>query len=315
MTSVDKIESLIDILDDKKSKSIQYHDKSSLLCFAETPLGNGFVINENKSHYMIEMDSMLTSMNKSECTVYYRVGINMTTPFGHGTLINSNSNTTHYLVEMDNMMVSVIKSECILFNNKYYNREKKMIECLRTATKMDLCRVYTLYDEKATDVKMEKQLKRSYIMEKLYFRHLYAGKYFKVFTLNGYIIGFITGTIIKTKQLTLEILMARSHICHDEENGKHLCIMSCCIDERYRRKGYGVKMMTLYVNEFSKLLLQKEKKLQSIRLHCRKTLIGFYKKCGYKLIGEAHSKNYGKVPWYLMGKSLMVIESNDANIL
>ena len=90
-----------------------------------------------------------------------------------------------------------------------------------------------------------------------------------------------------------------------EPNGKHLCIHSVVINEKYRRNGYGLLMVKKYVES-----IENDKNsydgnvndgngLESIRLVSKEHLIPFYSSNGFKLIGES-DLDHGKDKWFEM---------------
>ena len=140
---------------------------------------------------------------------------------------------------------------------------------LREIESADLDRVYRLEvdsypaDEAAT-------------REKLFYRFIFAKRYFQCFVVDGKVIGFVCGT-----KATEPVLTEHTMAVH-EETGRHLMIHSVVIDGEYRKRGYGLRMMTEYVT-----VQQRESGLLSIRLVCKQKLIPFYSKAGFRLVGKS----------------------------
>lgn len=199
------------------------------------------------------------------------------TQFGIGEITESNN--THSLIRFDHMLAYVKNSNCTqLCKNSVDNDiQLRIIEKTDLKTVIELEKLAFSADEAANP-------------EKIYFRYIFAHQYFQVFCLNGIVIGFICGTKAKGV-LTHESLSA--HI----SDGKHLCIHSVVIQEKYQRKGYATQMMKLYVHSLHSQLQSKE--LLSIRLLCKQYLIKFYSSVGFQFIGESNVI-IGKDAWYEM---------------
>mmetsp|Transcript_71232 Transcript_71232/g.113261 ORF Transcript_71232/g.113261 Transcript_71232/m.113261 type:complete len:310 (-) Transcript_71232:42-971(-) len=257
--------------------------------FIQTPLGNGHIVDESNAHYTIDLGSMIASFAKSVCTLDHSAGSLILTPLGKGIVIDSTPSA--YTIEMDEMVSSLLKSQCVL-NDKTSNAD----ESKQAQETVVLSGMTAVREIAATDLQRVAQLEHASYPEdeaattqKLYYRFIFARRYFKVFTLNNTVIGFVCGTKTPDAKLTHESMSVHS------AEGKHLCIHSVVIDSNYRRHGYGRKMFKSYIKQ----CLVAEPSLLSIRLCCKKHLIAFYGQCGFKLIGES-DLDHGKDTWYDM---------------
>mmetsp|Transcript_23334 Transcript_23334/g.36507 ORF Transcript_23334/g.36507 Transcript_23334/m.36507 type:complete len:89 (+) Transcript_23334:122-388(+) len=82
--------------------------------------------------------------------------------------------------------------------------------------------------------------------------------------------------------------------CH-EADGHLLCIHSVVIDEKYRRKGLGSKMMTEYIKQIK----VSQPQVKKMALLCKEHLRGFYAKAGFTLLGPS-AVVHGQDLWYDM---------------
>ena len=78
-------------------------------------------------------------------------------------------------------------------------------------------------------------------------------------------------------------------------DGNTLAIHSVVVKESFRRHKLGTKML----KEYLKMVFLSNPKINSIRLLCKKNLIGFYESCEFKLLGLSQV-HHGKDPWYDM---------------
>ena len=124
--------------------------------------------------------------------------------------------------------------------------------------------------------------------ETLYFRFIFARQYFRVFCLDGEVIGYICGTLSSEDSLTEECMS------NHRADGNHLGIHSVVIEEEHRRKGFATLMIRRYLD-----LILEENNLLSIRLLCKQHLIEFYSLNNFRLRGESNVE-HGKDTWYEM---------------
>eukprot|EP01083_Nonionella_stella_P033266 91079_1 len=249
-----------------------------------TPLGDGCIVSETAHHCVVDTKTMRISIDKSKCkSLDGHQGAVVETEIGNGVIVDSND--TCYVIQMDNMIASLFKAKCKVMHSDhhhhYRHKEENMMRDIREEDLEVLCALEVASypaDEAAS-------------RENLFYRFIFAAPYFKVFTCNEKVIGFVCGTKTKEKKLTDECMSV-----HDKD-GAHLCIHSVVIAEEYRRRGLGRKMMKLYVKEVIGSAYNLS--LLSIRLVCKKHLISFYRNCGFGLIGESDLE-HGKDKWYEM---------------
>lgn len=171
------------------------------------------------------------------------------------------------------MIASILKSQC------------KTGPTLRQIERADLDRVYKL--EVASYPEDEAASR-----EKLFYRFIFAKRYFQCFVVEDKVIGFVCGTKANETELTEHTMSVH------EKDGRHLMVHSVVIDGEYRKKGYGLRMMREYVER-----QRKERELLSIRLVCKQHLISFYSKSGFRLIGKSELE-HGQDSWYDMALEL-----------
>ncbi|CAI7782095.1 unnamed protein product [Closterium sp. NIES-54] len=151
----------------------------------------------------------------------------------------------------------------------------------RTAAPSDLQRVHSLEeagyptDEAAS-------------LDSLTYRIHQASSVFLVATLGSELVGFVCGT-----QTAKDELDHASMFTHDPQ-GRTLCIHSVCVGQEYRRQGIGLRLLKAYIKHVSTI---EQPRLHSIRLLCKKPLIGLYEKAGFCLVGPS-SVVHGRDPWF-----------------
>ena len=203
------------------------------------------------------------------------------THLGNGLILDEKEN--YLIIQMQNMIASIAKTKCKFIQKN----EKRNDILLRIVSENDLHRIYNL---EVNGYPSDEAASR----EKLFYRFIFAKEHFMAFALNGNVIGFVCGTKTKESKLTDETMSI-----HDRD-GKHLCIHSVVIDDKYKRRGYGTKMMKEYVKH--QLGASCNASLLSLRLVCKKHLFSFYANCGFKLIGESDLE-HGKDTWYEMAST------------
>ncbi|GJP75951.1 hypothetical protein CLOP_g6349 [Closterium sp. NIES-67] len=125
-------------------------------------------------------------------------------------------------------------------------------------------------------------------LNSLNYRIQKASSVFLVATLGSELVGFACGT-----QTAKDELDHASMFVHDP-TGETLCIHSVCVSQKYRRQGIGSRLLRAYIKHVSSI---EEPVLQSIRLLCKKPLLGFYKRVGFSLVGPS-SVVHGRDQWF-----------------
>jgi ribosomal protein S18 acetylase RimI-like enzyme len=128
-------------------------------------------------------------------------------------------------------------------------------------------------DEKATREKLQLRLEKA--------PELFMG----AFNSNNELIGFICSTATHSSTLTHETMSQH------ESGGGTVCIHSVVVDNRYRRKGIGSRMLEEY------LKLPFVKSINQLCLLSKQHLISFYQNAGFELLGES-SVSHGSERWY-----------------
>lgn len=122
--------------------------------------------------------------------------------------------------------------------------------------------------------------------EQIGYRVTHAGDFFRTWMKGEQVIGFVNGTATFGNTLTEESMSTH------ESDGTTLCIHSVCVHPEYRRQGIATRMLQAY-------LAQLPAQVEIVLLMTKKTLIPFYSKCGFKLVGKS-AVVHGKDPWFEM---------------
>lgn len=115
------------------------------------------------------------------------------------------------------------------------------------------------------------------------------------------LLGYIVGPVIKEKYLHDELFES---IEKNPLSGGYQSVLSLAIDPSYRKSGIGSQLLS---NLAEKSVINKRK---GITLTCLHTLIAFYEKNGYKLVGRSNSKHAGEI-WYNM---YLDLETSDTKL-
>eukprot|EP01083_Nonionella_stella_P024731 68183_1 len=118
----------------------------------------------------------------------------------------------------------------------------------------------------------EWELNKNVSKEMLSCRYLFAKEYFKVMTLNGKMIGFVSGERV---------------VQNEDGDGCDLCVEAVIVDRKYRRNGYGTTLMKRYIAE----MIESAHELKAIRLCSPKRYIAFFEKLGFKSLHVEHQND------------------------
>jgi ribosomal protein S18 acetylase RimI-like enzyme len=110
----------------------------------------------------------------------------------------------------------------------------------------------------------------------------------------GEIIGLVNGPVIEKMFITDDLF---SKIKENPPTGGHQSILGLAVLPKYQGQGVALKLLT-YLEKDASL-----KHRETITLTCKKELILFYEKQGYKNYGVSNSEHGGDV-WYNMIKKL-----------
>ena len=78
-----------------------------------------------------------------------------------------------------------------------------------------------------------------------------------------------------------------------------LCIHSVTVREKERRKGYGSKILSLYINKIK----EEQKEVKEMALLSKEYLIQFYRSVGFNLVGPS-DVSHGQEQWFLLSLKL-----------
>lgn len=106
----------------------------------------------------------------------------------------------------------------------------------------------------------------------------------------GKIISMVNGMVTNERDLSDE--MYSNAGLHDE-NGNWQMIFGVDTHPDFRKKGYAGRLLKHFINE------AKEEKREGIVLTCKKSLIPYYEKFGFRNEGISKSV-HGNVEWYQM---------------
>ncbi|MHA8110456.1 GNAT family N-acetyltransferase [Lactobacillaceae bacterium Melli_B4] len=121
-----------------------------------------------------------------------------------------------------------------------------------------------------------------------------AGATSRLAIVDGKLAGMLLGRTTADKLLNNESYESNLKRQPDDS---YLAILSLAVDPDYQGLGIATKLL-----EQSEQLVQSEQ-LTSLILDCRKELIPFYEKHGFKLLGHSNSK-FGDIEWFGMQKNL-----------
>lgn len=111
---------------------------------------------------------------------------------------------------------------------------------------------------------------------------------------NEIIVGYVNGPVISTPFITDDLF---DKTLPNPPKGGHQSILGLVVHPNYQKLGIA----SLLLQEIEKRAIQQQR--ISITLTCKKELISFYEKNGYKNQGVANSQ-HGGVVWYNMNKLL-----------
>jgi len=130
-------------------------------------------------------------------------------------------------------------------------------------------------------------------LEGLTFRQAKAGEFFMVAEEESAVRGFVCGTL--SAGSTLEHDTMSDHV----PEGRLLCIHSVCVEEAWRRRKLGSRLLSAYLRFVAGVAPH----VEEVRLICKEHLVSFYEAGGFAVVGPSPVV-HGADSWIEMVQSL-----------
>lgn len=113
---------------------------------------------------------------------------------------------------------------------------------------------------------------------------------FLVAEIKDKVVGMINSTSTNKNNLSLDRLKDMTNF---ERNGENIVVFSLAVDPDFQGRGLSKVLMKAFISKCREL------KKKKILLLCKENMIKYYKKYGFKYLGESQS-NHGNSKWHEM---------------